>query len=381
MMASEPRMVEATTTVMEVDFGNRQGPSRGQPGQLGPAAPELGEADEPLGVFPEASEAEPEEAARPPRRWAGMLLALLAVGAFGGVVWFAYKWGLSSGYRDEVPTLMADVRPIKVKPENPGGMVVPNQDKLVLHQGEEGAEQQVERLLSPPEVPEPLVPAGGTGPEIASVTDPASETPAAAEPAGTESAQASESAAEAQPAETEVAASAPEPAATIAVPTETEAPAQAEAQQSEAQQTAAASPQIEASTAPAAGGSASAGAAAGAASGGASGAASGGGAAGGAGGPTLAQAAGVQVAAIQKGDYVIQLASVTSSDAASKEWSRLQRTFPSLLGDMDLAVQEATVKGTLYHRVQTGPFPSRATAQDMCAQIKAKNQACIVQRR
>ena len=52
-----------------------------------------------------------------------------------------------------------------------------------------------------------------------------------------------------------------------------------------------------------------------------------------------------------------------------------------LLGDMALSVQEVTVKGKLYHRVQTGPFPSRATAQDMCAQLKSQNQACIVQRR
>ena len=372
-MASEPRMVEATTTVMEVDFGNRHGPTRGQLGQLGPAAPDLNESAEPIGVFPEASEAEPEEA-RPPRRWAGILLALLAVGAFGGVVWFAYKWGLNSGYRDEVPTLMADARPIKVKPENPGGMVVPNQDKMVLHQTEEGGEQPVERLLSEPEVPVPLEPAEGMGPEIASVTDTATEAEAeasAGQPATPAAVEAEAPAAppEPTPAETvETTAAAPEP---------TQAPAAKPEPEQPAAPTVAASKPVEATTAPAAGGAASAGAAAGQAAGGASGAASGGAG----GGTTLAQVAGVQVAAIQKGDYVIQLASVTSSDAASKEWSRLQKTFPSLLGDMALSVQQATVNGTLYHRVQTGPFPSRATAQDMCAQIKAKNQACIVQRR
>lgn len=370
-MASEPRMVEATTTVMEVDFGSRQGPLRGQPGQFGPAAVEANEAAEPIGVFPEESEGEPASS-RPPRRWAGGLLVMLAVAAFGGVVWFAYKWGLSSGYRDEIPTLMADARPVKVKPENPGGMVVPNQDKMVLHQSEEGSEQPVERLLSEPEVPEPLEPPQGTGPEIASITE-------------TEATAAASAAAEATGTETsDSAAAAPEAAPSVPAPAEPAPPAPAVAEAEPAavpepapEPTATASQSIEASAAPAAGGGASAGAAAGQAAGGASGAASGGGA----GSTTLAQAAGLQVAAIQKGDYVIQLASVTSSDAASQEWSRLQKTFPSLLGDMSLAVQQATVKGTLYHRVQTGPFPSRATAQDMCAQIKAKKQACIVQRR
>ena len=100
-----------------------------------------------------------------------------------------------------------------------------------------------------------------------------------------------------------------------------------------------------------------------------------------AGGGGGAKPAATQVAAITKGDYVIQLAAVGSGDAAQKEWSRLQKSFPQLLGDMSLSVQEVTVKGKLYHRVQTGPFPSRATAQDMCAQLKSQNQACIVQRR
>ena len=370
-MASEPRMVEATATVMEVDFGSRQGAQRVQFGQ---AAPDLSDTDESLGVFPEASEPEAEET-QPPRRWSGAMMAVLAVVAFGGVVWFAYKWGLDSGYRDEIPTMTADLRPIKVKPENPGGLVVPNQDKLVLHQSDEGAEQPVERLLSEPEVPVPLEPTEGAGPEIASITPTKKEeaeslaaSGEAAEEAATEAAPAApEPAAE----QTVAAVATPEPAAPAAEP---EA---APASQPKPEQTqAAAAQQIEASTAPAAGSAPAAGAASGQA-GGASGASSGGGGAA-AGG---SQPAAVQVAAIQKGDYVIQLASVTSSDAANKEWSRLQKTFPGLLGDMSLSVQEATVKGTQYHRVQTGPFPSRATAQDMCAQIKAKQQACIVQRR
>ena len=89
----------------------------------------------------------------------------------------------------------------------------------------------------------------------------------------------------------------------------------------------------------------------------------------------------LQLVAVKQGDYVVQLASVTSDDAAKKEWARLQKAFPDLLGDMNLSPEVATVKGTEYHRVQTGPFPSKATALDLCAQLKAKKQPCIVQQR
>ena len=58
-----------------------------------------------------------------------------------------------------------------------------------------------------------------------------------------------------------------------------------------------------------------------------------------------------------------------------------QQAFPDLLGDMDLAIQRVTVNGKEYHRMQTGPFPTRATAQEMCALLKAKKQACLVTRR
>ena len=88
-----------------------------------------------------------------------------------------------------------------------------------------------------------------------------------------------------------------------------------------------------------------------------------------------------QITELKSGDTVIQLASVASNEAASREWARLQAAFPDLLGDMPLAVQKVTVNGKEYHRMQTGPFPNRATAQDMCAQLKAKKQACLVTKR
>ncbi len=62
---------------------------------------------------------------------AGGLLGLVALGA-------ATAWGISRMGPRPVPVIEADPRPLKVRPESPGGMVVPNQDQLVL----EGATQR-----------------------------------------------------------------------------------------------------------------------------------------------------------------------------------------------------------------------------------------------
>jgi hypothetical protein len=72
---------------------------------------------------------------------------------FAGGLWFAYYQGLrhaSVGTAD-VPLIRADDRPTKVKPEKPGGMEVPDRDKLIYTQ----KRAAVEHLLPPPEKPMP----------------------------------------------------------------------------------------------------------------------------------------------------------------------------------------------------------------------------------
>ena len=82
---------------------------------------------------------------------------------------------------------------------------------------------------------------------------------------------------------------------------------------------------------------------------------------------------------MSEGDlYVLQLASVTSQAAAEKGWAELQQTHPALLRDLSLDIEQAEVNGTLYFRIRTGPFPNITTAKDMCAQLKAQNQDCLV---
>lgn len=89
-----------------------------------------------------------------------------------------------------------------------------------------------------------------------------------------------------------------------------------------------------------------------------------------------------RAAATTKPGYFIQLASLRSSNAADEAWSDLQKGYPYHLGDMELTVQlvELGNRGVFY-RVQTGPFPNRATAKDVCWQLKARKQDCVVIKR
>ncbi len=80
--------------------------------------------------------------------------------------------------------------------------------------------------------------------------------------------------------------------------------------------------------------------------------------------------------------YGIQLASVRSNAAAEAEWRRLQQRHGDLLGDMSLVTRQVDLGDRgIFHRIQTGPFPNRTTAADMCSQLKAQQQDCLVVRR
>jgi hypothetical protein len=91
------------------------------------------------------------------RRLPAILLTLAVMALFAGGLWFAYLQGMkhapaAAAQRDGVPLLRADDRPTKVKPEEPGGMKVPDQN-VSFYNDKPGA--QVEKLLPQPEQPMP----------------------------------------------------------------------------------------------------------------------------------------------------------------------------------------------------------------------------------
>jgi hypothetical protein len=97
---------------------------------------------------PQFLEAEP----RPRRRLRGPLLMLLVMALSGGGLWVAYNHS-KTRLPGDVPVIQADQGTMKTRPQQPGGMAIPDQDKLVYNQGK--SPSQVEKLLPPPETPLP----------------------------------------------------------------------------------------------------------------------------------------------------------------------------------------------------------------------------------
>lgn len=73
-----------------------------------------------------------QEQRAPSWRLLAMSGGLLGAVAVAGAV----TWGLSRMGPRTIPVIEADARPLKVRPENPGGLIVPNQDQLVLQPAE-----------------------------------------------------------------------------------------------------------------------------------------------------------------------------------------------------------------------------------------------------
>ena len=300
-------------------------------------------------------------------------LSLAVLAMLSGLIWYAYNWAYGAAEPDFLPLIGAEAAPIKIKPENEGGKVVPYQDKLLLNEAVVASEEtlKVEHLLPEPEIPTVIEPLVAVESEAVIVE------PAAAEPASNQEPQDTAQATGSQRTANEPEAVAAQPAKIdpiadlIASTTGTDESTSAETATVEAAPVEAAPVEaapveatpveatpVEATPAEATPAEAT---------------------------PVKTppvEAAPVQTAQVPTdGGYVIQLSSVTAKAAADKEWRRMQKRHPTLLGDMTLRTDSATVNGTVFHRVQTGPFPTRATASDLCAQLKAAGQDCLVKKK
>ncbi len=109
------------------------------------------------------------------RRWLPATIALVALGGFSGIVWYAYNQGANTATGGAVPLVQADAGPLKARPSDPGGMEVPNQDKLILNG--QAVDTAAGRVLPPPEAPlaKPSVPPvmAATAPQPAPQASPA----------------------------------------------------------------------------------------------------------------------------------------------------------------------------------------------------------------
>jgi hypothetical protein len=276
-----------------------------------------------------------------------------AVIVFGGIIFYAYNQGMRAGTESVAPILRADTAPTKIRPEQPGGMEVPHQDKLVydrLNPASNAPPGEVERLLPPPETPMER--------PRADAVEPAEELPMAEEGEGAVSALR-----EPPPEEgTRQAPMAPAPVPTYAPPVAAPAPQpQQQPQQLLPQQQTPPKQVTQALVAPPPASVAPKPVPA-----------------------TAAPAVAPPVAATAKpatgGPAVrVQVAAVDSEAKAAAEWQRLQRKFAGELGGMSMRTVRVQLPKGIFFRIQGGPV-DEARAKQICATMAAQGAGCSIVR-
>ena len=249
------------------------------------------------------------------------LVAIAAVLGFGVVVLYAYNKSRQEGASKVPPVIQAQEGPTKVRPESPGGMKVPDQDKEVFTRLEaEKQPDRVERLLPPPE--KPMEPPAAA--EQAASVAPAAGTPAPP--------KALELPPPPPPQMTKKDLKIPE--VKPPVPEREKKAAPRKAPTKPAKQTAAKTPAK----------------------------------------PPTASAS---------GRFRIQISSLRSEAALRKSWTSLQKKHQDVLGKLPLIVERTVLSGGrgTYYRMQAGPLASRSQATNLCTRLKQRKLSCIVVRR
>jgi cell division septation protein DedD len=120
---------------------------------------------------------------RPRRRLRGPIIVVVLMAVFAGGLWYAYSSGKGRGTA-EVPLLRADDGANKKRPDQPGGMRIPDQDKCIYDPSkcsDRGKGAQTEKLLPPPETPVARPTPPPPPPEETAVTPPPEPPPAIAQ--------------------------------------------------------------------------------------------------------------------------------------------------------------------------------------------------------
>ncbi|WP_448187717.1 SPOR domain-containing protein [Azospirillum sp. sgz301742] len=309
-----------------------------------------------------------------PRRRRGLLAlgaSVVGIAAFAGVILYAYR-GDRAGPDGGPPVLEADATPTKLRPEQPGGMEVPHQDKLVfdrLNQSAKDDRPKVEHLLPPPEqpLPRPVVtpqvpamptlppppavaplPSGSTTTVPRGIPDDVMQPVVPQPPVQVQAGLPPALPAGGQSSQVASLPSVP-PKAVPKPPQPVTAPGALAPSKAAPTPPAAAAPGTAPKAAPAA--------------------------------PQPATAQPPKApAAATGGGFRIQLASVHSEAEAAAEWKRLAARHPDALGGLSMQVAKADLgeKGVFY-RVQGGSV-DEARAKSICAQLKTQNVGCVVVR-
>ncbi|MCU0837502.1 MAG: SPOR domain-containing protein [Rhodospirillales bacterium] len=321
--------------------------------------------DEELARIDVSEDARPTRAIRDDGGRSILYLALgaLLVAVLGAGTFYALSSGSHStkAQRDEdLPVVRADERPFKVLPDEPGGLEVPNRDKLVYNRMRGVAEApEVERLLPgperplpPPELPPELpkaVPAPAAGGEVAAVV-------AAHGPAVTDTAAAAAAAAAAEPS----VISAPVAPSAVAVP-----PSVEDAEPPAATAASVLRPVARPAAKPGEGRAAA----------------------------DAKPSPSVKTVALDTklpppaeakpplagGRFQVQLGAMSSPELAQAQWAKLVAGNPDILGRLRPSIARADLggKGTFY-RLRAGPIDGPERAQQLCKALSGRSVSCIV---
>ncbi len=78
------------------------------------------------------------------------------------------------------------------------------------------------------------------------------------------------------------------------------------------------------------------------------------------------------------GTTMVQLGALSSEEAARSEWHRLEHLQPALLDGREPLVTKVERDGRTYWRLRTGGFTDIADATEFCTKMKAKGGACAI---
>ncbi len=94
--------------------------------------------------------------------------------------------------------------------------------------------------------------------------------------------------------------------------------------------------------------------------------------------PAAAPAKPAAPVAVSTGKAQVQLAALTSEEAAKTEWQRLEKRMPDLLGGRKPAVLKTERDGKTFWRLRTGGFADTSEAAQFCEKIRGKGGICSV---
>ncbi len=248
------------------------------------------------------------------------MVSFAAIASFGGVVWWAHNQDVRAGGQGLEPlVIQPPTTPTRIKPENAGGLIPPDQDKEVYNRISPGAVPvQPEKLLPGPTTPK--LPPGGMPLPTAPKEPDASKTPTPIQSANGST-----------PAGTPTPANGtPAPPATPTLPpnapTVTQAPS---------------------TTPPASEG-----------------------------GTSIASL--IEGISGPTGGWRVQLASAKSEEVAKSTWAKLQAAHGDVLANLRMQPTKVDLgdKGTWY-RVQAGPLDEKQ-AHSICGTLKSRRTDCVV---